>query len=133
MGYTKEYIDLQIEEIYKAIDELRGEIRESNTLDTPNICTKSWPNTLEEALSESPFWGFECDTVGGTKRYYIVPFGQERGSAVSLSSCWCDKMQMQKYWMGSGIIDLKPKYFLEKFSSRKDLYTWLLAGEDLDK
>lgn len=99
--------------------ELCNEITEKLDNKEPD---KDWPDTFEEAMKESEYWGFE---VSGS-RYMIVCNGPAYRYAVNLIGTWAPKGSMKMYWNKTNDEFI---YSFHKFDSGAELYRWLLEGE----
>ena len=74
-------------------------------------------NSFDELLYNNNFVGFEPDDV--YKRYMVITSGPALGLAVNPISTWADVEQQGNY---------KEHYYV--FDTDKELYKWLLEGED---
>lgn len=83
---------------------------------------KPWPDTFEEAKELSNFWGFLWDGC----RTMIVMNGTSDGSAVRPHYTFADKDAMERYWNKTE----GGTYKFIKFDTAKELYQWLLDGEE---
>ena len=79
--------------------------------------TRSIYESLNDLMNTNSFVGFEPDDV--YKRYMVITSGPALGLAVNPTSTWADVEQQGNY---------KEHYYV--FDTDKELYKWLLEGED---
>lgn len=107
------------EKLLEKIEELKAEVEMIDN-------EKPWPDSFEKARNESPFWGFEI--MG--ERYFISMVGNSEGIAIQPEGFWSQRTYMDRYWKKEdGYLD-DQHYSFHKFNSAKDLYQWLLEGEE---
>ena len=103
------------ETLLKKIEELKEEVERLE---------KPWPDTFEEAMKESNFWGL----VTTSGRYLVCSDGPGKGLAINTEGTWATTARMRQFWENSGEYDCF-KYFFHKFDTAKELYQWLLEAE----
>lgn len=90
---------------------------------------KAWPDTFEEAMKLSEFWGLEVFSKRWGGRYIIVNAHLGRGCAINITGQWtANKLDMNKYWKANGSYE-NTEYIFKQFKSAAELYQWLLDGE----
>ena len=84
---------------------------------------KTWPDSYEEALKISPWWGFEEERVIISEKYLVVKTGKGRCIASCIDGLWCYCDDMTNHWKNNGELD-GFKYKFIKFDSREELLDW---------
>ena len=106
-----------LDELKRKYEELGREIKQ---LETEPV--EGWP----DHVPASEFWGLD---VNGD-RYMIVTGGPVCGYAVDPTDAWTDLEDMKRYWKNDGHVVDGYYYSFVQFKNAKELYQWLLEGEE---
>ena len=110
----------KLDNLKKKLEEVQSEIKKLESQEK-----KKWPMSFDEARRSGRYWGLLAE---GSK-YFVCFSGSAGGIAINAMGTWANKDDMDEYWKNDGDY-LGFKYEFIKFNTAKELYQWLLDGED---